>query len=51
MAAKTDDNWKSAARVRCALNCGIKMQRSEDGTEVGTPWHKSVPARIEAIEA
>ncbi len=34
MAAKSDDNWKSTACVLCALNCGVKVQLSEDGSEI-----------------
>jgi len=32
--AKEDGEWKSTACVLCSLNCGVKVQLSDDGTEI-----------------
>ena len=31
---KNDDNWRSTACILCSLNCGVKVQLSEDGKEI-----------------
>ena len=31
---KNEGEWKSTACILCALNCGVKVQLSEDGTEI-----------------
>ena len=32
--AKRDDTWHSTACILCSLNCGVKVQLSEDGKQI-----------------
>jgi hypothetical protein len=39
------------ACILCECNCGIEIQLGGEDRDwlAGTPWHKHVPARIEAL--